>query len=115
MNNLSSIQIGVFHIDWMVVALIGLLLGIGILFLIAQRDAENPIDIRDLVMEDGKLSKIACVMMGSFTVTTWMMINLTLNGKMTEGYLVIYGGLWVSPVVTRIIKGPQPREQGATQ
>lgn len=61
-------------------------------------------DLRDLIMENGRVSKAACVMMGAFASTTWFFIYYTLAGKMTEGYFALYGGFWITPVVARIIK-----------
>ena len=60
-------------------------------------------DLRDLLMENGRVSKAACVMMGAFAVTTWQFVYYTLNGKLTEGYLGIYVAAWIAPVVARLI------------
>lgn len=70
-----------------------------------QRDPGSRFDLLDLVMESGRLSKAAVVMMGSFVVTTWMMFDLTIQGKMTETYFLQYGGLWIVPVIAKIWKG----------
>ena len=85
-----------------VLAILAGLLAFG--FWTAQR-SDNDFDILDLVMEDGKLSRVSCVLMGAFTVTTWMMVNLTLTGRMTEGYFTAYGGMWIAPLIVRLIKG----------
>lgn len=63
----------------------------------------NTFDILDLLMENGRISKAAVVMMGSFALTTWIMISLTSTDKLTEGYLGIYVGAWIAPVVVRLI------------
>jgi hypothetical protein len=63
----------------------------------------NSFDILDLLMENGRISKAAVVMMGSFALTTWIMISLTSTDKLTEGYLGIYVGAWIAPVVVRLI------------
>lgn len=80
-----------------------------ILRLLIQRDKNtgSQLNLDDLLLgDDGKMSKAACVMLGAFLVTTWMMIYLTLQDKMTEGYLGIYAAAWIAPTVTRLIKGP---------
>ncbi len=69
-------------------------------------------NLRDLLMENDRVSKAACVMMGAFAATTWQFIYYTLNGKLTEGYLGIYVAAWIAPVVARLIAKP---ESGATQ
>lgn len=67
--------------------------------------ADSGLCFDDLLLgEDGKMSKSAAVMMGSFAMTTWMMIYLVLNDKMTEGYFTIYVAAWITPVVVRIIR-----------
>jgi len=64
----------------------------------------SAIDIDDLLLgEDGKISKAAAVMMGSFIVTSWIMAKLTLTEHMTEGYFMAYVGAWIVPSVTKLI------------
>lgn len=74
---------------------------------------DESFDLRDLITENGRLSKGACVMMGAFGATTWQFIYFTLNGKMTEGYEVIYVAAWITPVVARLISR-EPTPQSAT-
>lgn len=77
----------------------------------------SPLKLDDLLLgDDGKMSKAAAIMMGSFAFTTWMMGYLTIMGKMTEGYAAIYIGGWVTPTVVKLITGrpqqpPQPIAQ----
>lgn len=74
-----------------------------------DRSTVSAINLEDLLLgEDGKLSKAAAVMMGAFAMTTWLMVYLTLNAKMTEGYLAIYVGAWIAPTVTRLIMAKPP-------
>lgn len=70
----------------------------------SQRDKHSPINFEDLFIgDDGRMSKASTVMLGSFVVTTWMMVELTLSGKLTEGYLGLYMAAWVAPTVTSLI------------
>ena len=70
-----------------------------------DRDLTSKIDLENLLLDDsGKMSKAACVMLGAFVLTTWIMVQLTLNGQMTEGYLAIYVGAWITPATAAIIK-----------
>jgi hypothetical protein len=65
---------------------------------------ESRIDLDDLLLgDDGKLSKAAAVLLGSFILTSWIMIYLTLTGKMTEGYFTSFSGIWIIPTVTKLI------------
>jgi len=56
----------------------------------------------DLLMENGKLSRLACVFLGTWLFTSAMMWQLLLDGKMTEGYFTAYGGLWIVPLVSKM-------------
>ena len=72
----------------------------------SHRNPSITFDLFDLIMENGRLSKIACLVMGAFTVHTWIMVRLTFDLKMTEGYLTIYGATWVAPLLVRMFSGP---------
>jgi len=54
-------------------------------FLRAHRDPEFRLDLFDLVMSDGRLSRISVAFMVTLCATTWVIIRLTLDGKLTEG------------------------------
>lgn len=77
--------------------------------------AISNIDLDDLLLgEDGRLSKAAAVMMGAFGVTTWIMVYMTLQGKMTEGYFAAYMAAWVGPTVTKLIVGARATASSGT-
>ena len=65
-------------------------------------------NLLDLLMENGRVSKVSCEMMWSFALHSWVMIDLEVHGKMTEGYLTIYGATWVAPLIARIFTAPKP-------
>jgi hypothetical protein len=71
----------------------------------AHRDPNINFNFYDFILENGRPSKLSFVLMGAFLVTTWIVFHLTLSGKITEGYFTIYGGLWIAPILTRIMKG----------
>jgi len=74
-----------------------------------NQSKDSPISFDDLLLgDDGKMSKAACVMFGSFALTTWTIVYLTINDKLTEGYFGAYLAAWVLPAVTKLIKGPSP-------
>lgn len=72
----------------------------------AHRSPGNEINLFDLVMVDGRVSKMATVFMGAFALMTWMMVRLTVEGKMTEGYFGTYGAIWVAPMIARLFSAP---------
>lgn len=74
-----------------------------------SRNRDSKIALDDLLIgDDGKISKAATVMFGAFFMTTWVIVYLTINGKLTEGYFTAYILAWVAPAVTKLIKGPEP-------
>lgn len=78
-----------------------------------HRDTRRPdFDLTDLLMENGRLSKIALGFFVVLALTSWIMIDLQIGGKMTEGYLGLYGGLWVTPLVAKVVWG-KPAEIAA--
>lgn len=73
-----------------------------------SKSNESKFHFDDLLLdENGKTSKAACVMFGSFGVTTWCIVYLAANDKLTEGYFGAYLTAWVAPIVANIIKGRQ--------
>lgn len=85
-------------------------LGLAALFVVAsfwRAHLRSAMDFNalDLVMQDGKASRIGTAFMVVLGVTTWLMIDLQLKGRMTEGYLGIYVGAWVAPLVARVVFG----------
>lgn len=93
----------------------GLVLALIILVIarmLVKRDqsAGSALNLDDLLLgDDGKFSKAAAVLMGSFGFTTWLMGYLAISGKMTEGYFGLYVAAWITPTVTKLIAGrPTP-------
>lgn len=70
-----------------------------------SRNTRSAFSFDELLTENGKTSKAACVMFGSFAATTWLLMFLTATGKITEGYFGLYLTAWVAPAVAKIIKG----------
>ena len=78
----------------------------------AHRNAELPaFNIFDLFMENGKVSKLAFVFIGSWVSTTYVFVGTYLAGKMTETWYAVYGAMWVAPIIAKLFSGPpQPKE-----
>lgn len=69
----------------------------------------NPVvnfNMLDLLMENGRVSKVSCLVMGAFFVTSWIMVDLESKARMTEGYLGLYAGAWVAPLIARLMNQP---------
>ncbi len=92
----------------MIIALVIIVSVVGRSLWARNKDEDSAVNFDDLILgDDGKLSKGACVMLGAFALTSWMMVHLTITGKLTEGYLGIYVAAWITPAVTKLIKGSQ--------
>jgi len=62
-------------------------------------------DLFDLIMENGRVSKIAVAFMLVLCVTTWVIIKMAIDKTLTEGLFAIYAGSWVTPLVAKVIFG----------
>jgi len=80
-------------------------------FYTAHRSTALQFNVFDLVMNRGKVDKIAVAFMLVLGVTTWVIIDLQVNGKLTEGYFTMYGGLWVTPLVAKVVFNKQEPEK----
>lgn len=88
--------------------IMGVLLAAGLLAAVlsmwrAHRDALVEFNAFDLLMENGRVSKIAVAYMLVLGVTTWTIVLLTIRDKLTEGYFLAYGGMWVGPLVAKVV------------
>lgn len=72
----------------------------------AHKDPTVRLDLFDLVMSDGRLSRLAVAFMVTLCVTSWVIIRLALDGKLTEGYFTGYGLMWVAPIVAKLFSAP---------
>lgn len=72
----------------------------------SHRNPSIQFDLFDLLMENGRLSRIACAFMATLIVTSWVIIRLTVEGKLTEGLFTAYVAAWVAPIVAKLFSGP---------
>lgn len=72
----------------------------------AHKDPAIRLDLFDLVMSDGRLSRLAVAFMLTLRVTSWVVIRLGLDGELTEGYFTAYGAMWVAPIVAKLFSAP---------
>lgn len=76
---------------------------------------DHAYDWQDLLMENGRASKAAHVMMGAFCVTTWHFVYYSLTNRMSEGYYGLYSAAWIAPVVMRMFAGNGQQSQSGAQ
>lgn len=77
----------------------------------AHRDpALQHFNIFDLLMENGRVSRLAFVFMGSWAAMTWTFLKLAVEGRLTEGYFTAFAVSCYAPLVVRMFA---PRGAGA--
>ena len=64
--------------------------------------SDNHFDLLDLLMENGRVSRLAAAFSVTLVITSWIMLKLAIDGKLTEGYLGIYGTMWVTPIIAKM-------------
>lgn len=68
-----------------------------------HRNPTVDFNMLDLLMENGRVSKVSCLVMGAFAVTTWgFILDCLHRDGMDVGILAAYGGLWVAPLLVRL-------------
>lgn len=92
-----------FKIDFMLVILVIALLLIGVSFWKAHRKPGFSFDVFDLIMADGKVDAVAVSYMLVLGVTTWVIIDLRIDDKLTEGYFTTYCLAWAAPLIAKFI------------
>lgn len=91
--------------DWMLTILATGALLVVLSFWCAHRKQGFNFNAFDLIMESGKVSKTALAFMIVLGVTTWVIVDLQIKGRLTEAYFGAYGVMWVGPLVARVIFG----------
>ncbi len=96
-----------------------LILALGIVWSLyrAHRDKNGLRDFNlfDLIMENGRVSKLAAVFMGGTLLISWIMVQLTIAGKMTEGYLGLYFAGVIAPVISKLFSPLPPSTTTITE
>jgi hypothetical protein len=70
-------------------------------------------NLLDLIMDNGRISRMACVFLACFGVLSWIMVRLTIENKMTEGYFMGYAGACFAPIIARLFS-PAPASSTLT-
>lgn len=95
------------HAQEMVTVLIVLVIALSIFRL--HRDPNNEFNILDTVMENGRVSKLSFVFMGSWLALTFVFIGQHLQGKMTDAFYMAYGTVCFAPIIAKMFSTP-PKE-----
>lgn len=75
-----------------------------------------PFDFFDLLTENGRISKIAVAFMTVLGVSTWVIVDLQIKARLTEGIFGMWLGAWVTPLVAKVVfsKTEMPSADKAT-
>lgn len=57
----------------------------------------------DLIMENGRVSKIAFAFMLVLAVSTWVIVDLQMKGKLDSGMYLPWLAAWVTPLVAKVV------------
>lgn len=71
----------------------------------AHKNRDFQFNVFDIIMDGGRVSRIACAFMATLLVTSWVIVRLTLEGKLTEGLFAAYIAAWVAPIVAKLFSG----------
>ena len=77
----------------------------------SDNDQFAAFNLLDLIMDQGRVSRVACVFLACFGILSWIMIRLTIGGKMTEGYFMGYAGACFAPIVAKMFSASSPPAQ----
>ena len=72
-----------------------------------HRKEGNSFNLLDLLLENGRVSRIAVAFNVALVATTWVFIKLSIDTKMTEGFMLAYGGMWVAPIISKMLSNNQ--------
>lgn len=90
-------------LDWML-----MILGAGAVFVVISfwRAHKRPgfdFNAFDLIMENGKVSRLALWYNLAGAVSTWVIVDLQTKGKLTEGMFGLWLGAWVGPIIAKLV------------
>lgn len=89
--------------QWMLIALGAAALAIAVSVWKAHKNAAIQFDIFDLLMENGRVSKIAVAFMLVLLVSCWVIVSQQTQGKLTEGMFGLWLTAWVTPLVAKVV------------
>lgn len=71
-------------------------------------------NLLDLLLEGGRVSKIAVAFMLVLGTSTWVIVHQTINDKITEGMFGLWLTAWVTPLVAKVVfnKSEVPTTEG---
>jgi hypothetical protein len=91
--------------EWMLVILAVVAAFVVISFWRFHRNNAVAFNGLDLIMVDGKVDRIATVFMIAFAVSTWVIVDMQIKGKLDSSVFGLWLGAWVGPLVAKMVFG----------
>lgn len=76
---------------------------IGISIWNAHKSQSTIFNAFDLLMENGRVSKIAVAFMLVLLVSTWVIVDQQISAKLSEGMFGLWLTAWVTPLVAKVV------------
>lgn len=92
-------------LDPMLIILCAISIAVAYSFWRAHKRPDVVFDFFDLIMVNGKVDKIAVAFMLVLAVSTWVIVDQQIKGKLTEGMFGLWLGAWVTPLVAKVVFG----------
>lgn len=89
--------------DWMLIILAAGALLVVLSFWRAHRKPGFDFDAFDLIMENGKVSRLALWYNLAGAVSTWVIVDLQTKDKLTEGMFGLWLTAWVGPIIAKLV------------
>lgn len=102
------------QINWMLVILGVAALLVAVSFWRAHRTPGFAFNAFDLLMEDGKVSRVAFWFMVAGAVSTWVIVDMQIKDKLTEGMFGLWLTAWVAPLIAKMVFGKTDMPTGTT-
>ena len=73
----------------------------------AQRDPANSFNLFDLIMENGRVSRIGFAYLVGLLVTSWVLVKMASNEQRSlDVVFSAYLASWVAPIVAKLFSPP---------
>ena len=74
----------------------------------AQRDPANSFNLFDLILENGRVSRIGFAFLVALLVTSWVLVKMASNAQRDlDVVFSAYLAAWVAPIVAKLFSPPQ--------
>lgn len=100
--------------DWMLIILAVCAVLVVLSFWHAHRKPGFDFDAFDLIMENGKVSRLALWYNLAGAVSTWVIVDLQAKGQLTEGMFGLWLGAWVGPIIAKLVFNKSEMPTGTT-